>query len=291
MRMCIYYRQLNKVTIGNKYMLPRIDDLFDKLQCASVFSKIDLRSGYHQLKIRLEEVPKMTFKTRFGYYEFLVMSFGLTNAPAAFMSLMNVLGVLGRQKLYAKFSKCEFWLTSIPFLGHVVFWGGKIAFIATHMTRLTKKEMPFEWTENCKESFQKLKTLLTTTPILALPDKNVIAYASWLLKVHERIYPMHDLELAAVVFALNIWQYYLYKVKCEYHPGKANVVADSLSQKVLGISKEGGVLASIEVRPTFIEEIKAKLFEDENMNELRKKTVSSKAQDVVLDAGSVLSFK
>jgi hypothetical protein len=88
-RMCVDYRSLNEVTNKNKYPLPQIEDLFDQMKGAKIFSKIDLRSGYHHLKIRAEDVPKTTFTTRYGLYEFLVMSFALTNAPAYFMNLMN----------------------------------------------------------------------------------------------------------------------------------------------------------------------------------------------------------
>ncbi|WVZ76989.1 hypothetical protein U9M48_024894 [Paspalum notatum var. saurae] len=157
-RMCVDYRALNDVTIKNKYPLPRIDDLFDQLQGACVFSKIDLRSGYHQMKICPSDIPKTAFITRFGLYEYTVMSFGLTNAPAYFMNLMNkvfmeyldkfvvvfiddiliyskteeeheehlrlVLQKLRDHKLYAKLSKCEFWLDQVPFLGHIVSKGG-----------------------------------------------------------------------------------------------------------------------------------------------------------------------
>jgi hypothetical protein len=154
LRMCMDYRPLNEVTIKNKYPLPRIDILFDQLTGARVFSKIDLRSGYHQIRIRPEDIPKTAFTTRYGLFEYLVMSFGLTNAPAHFTHLMNsvfmseldkfvvvfiddiliyskneeehaqhlqiVLTRLREHQLYAKFSKCAFWLEEIQFLGHVL---------------------------------------------------------------------------------------------------------------------------------------------------------------------------
>ena len=308
LRLCIDYRELNKVTIRNQYPLPQIDDLFDQLQGARVFSKIDLRSGYHKLN-RSEDVPKTAFKTRYGHYEFLVMPFGLTNAPATFMDLMNrsfqpyldqfvivfiddiliysgskedheehlrvVLQILRENQLYAKFSKCQFWLDSVAFLGHVISVEGvyvdpqKIEAIvnwkpptnvteirsflglagyyrkfvegfsklATPLTKLIRKEEKFVWSEACQQSFDELKRKLTSAPVLTLPSgqdgyivycdasrqglgcvlmqhENVIAYDSRQLKKHEQNYPTHDLELAAVVFALRIWRHYLYGVPC-----------------------------------------------------------------------------
>ena len=154
LRLCIDYRQLNQATICNQYLFPRIDELFDQLQGSRVYSKIDLRSGYHQLKVWENDVSKTAFRTRYGHYEFLVIPFGLTNAPAAFMDLMNrvfspyldkfvivfiddilvysgspeehaehlrtVMKILRERQLYAKFSKCQFWLNKVVFLGHVI---------------------------------------------------------------------------------------------------------------------------------------------------------------------------
>jgi hypothetical protein len=240
--MCVDYRQLNEVTIKNKYPLPRINDLFDQLNGAQVFSKIDLRTGYHQLKIRKEDIPKTAFTTRYGLYEFTVMAFGLMNAPTYFMSMMNkvfmdfldkvvvvfiddiliyskdeeehkqhlraVLERLRTHRLYAKFSKCEFWLKEVGFLGHVLSEQGVaidpskvtavlnwktpasvtkvrsflgltgyyrrfiegFSKIAKPLTELLKKNQRFVWTAECESSFLELKTRPTTAPVLVLPD-------------------------------------------------------------------------------------------------------------------------
>ncbi|GJR29613.1 putative nucleotidyltransferase, ribonuclease H [Tanacetum coccineum] len=320
-RMCIDYRELNKLTVKNRYPLPRIDDLFDQLQGSRYFSKIDLRSGYHQLRVREEDIPKTAFRTRYGHYEFTVMPFGLTNSPAVFMDLMNrvcrpyldkfvivftddiliyskskeehevhlklILELLEKEKLFGKFSKCEFWLQEVHFLGHVVnsegihvdpskieavknwmpqktpteirsFLGlagyyrrfiANFLKIANPLTLLTQKNQKFKWGDEHENAFQTLKDILCDAPILALPEgtddfvvycdasnqgfgcvlmqrNKVIAYVSRQLKIHEKNYTTHDLELGAVVFALKMWRHYLYGTK-----SKANVVADALSRK------------------------------------------------------------
>ncbi|GJT97060.1 putative reverse transcriptase domain-containing protein [Tanacetum coccineum] len=361
-RICIDYRELNKLTVKNQYPLPRIDDMFDQLQGSRVYSKIDLRFGYHQLRVREEYIPKTAFRTRYGHYEFKVIPFGLTNVPTIFMDLMNrvcklyldrfmimfiddiliysksrkehegylrlILKLLKEEKLYVKFLKCEFWLSKVQFLGHVIDskgihvdptkiesvkdWAspktpteirqflGLVGYyrrfiegfskIARPMTKLTQKSLKFDWGEKAEAAFQLLKQKLCSAPILALLEgsenfvvyynashkglgavlmqrEKVIDYASHQLRVHEKNYTTHDLELGAVVFALKMWSHYLYGTKyivfndhkslqhildqkelnmrqrwwlellsdydCEirYHLGKANVVADALSRK------------------------------------------------------------
>ncbi|GKC99500.1 putative reverse transcriptase domain-containing protein, partial [Tanacetum coccineum] len=122
--MCIDYRELNKLTIKNHYPPPRIDDLFDQLQGSQYFSKIDLRFGYHQLRVHEDDIPKTAFRTRYRHFEFTVMPFGLTNTPVTREEheehLGLVLEMLKKERLYAKFSKCEFWLREVQFLGHVI---------------------------------------------------------------------------------------------------------------------------------------------------------------------------
>ncbi|GJT47387.1 putative reverse transcriptase domain-containing protein [Tanacetum coccineum] len=204
-RMCIDYRELNKLMVKNRYPLPRIDDLFDQLQGSSVYSKIDLRSGYHQLRVREEDIPKMAFRTRYGHYEFQVMPFGLTNAPAVFLDLMNrvwklyldkfvivqFLGhVIDSQGIHVDPSKIESikdWAspktpTEIrQFLGLAGYYRRFIkgfSKIAKLMTKLTQKKVAFELGDKQEETFQTLKHKLCSAPILALPQgaENFIVY-------------------------------------------------------------------------------------------------------------------
>ena len=435
LRLCIDYRELNKVTIHNQYPLPRIDDLFDQLQGERVFSKIDLRSGYHQLKIRSEDVPKTACRTWYGHYEFLVMPFGLTNAPAAFMDLMHrifqpyldqfVIVFIDdiliyssskedheehlRVVLQAKFSKCQFWLNSVAFLGYVISVEGvsidpqKIEAIvnwkpptnvteiqsflglagyyrkfvegflklATPLTKLTRKEENFVWSEACQQSFDELKRKLTSALVLTLPSRqdgytvycdasrqglgcvlmqheNVIAYALRQLKKHEQNYLTHDLELVVVVFALRIWRHYLYGVPCknftdhkslqylftqkelnmrqrrwvelikdyectiEYHPGKANVVADALSRKstgsishlkvvylprlvelrTLGVRLEltdtRALLATFHVNPVLIDKIRELQTQDPTVIKLKREAQSRQLEGFLVRANGTL---
>ncbi|GJW63148.1 putative reverse transcriptase domain-containing protein [Tanacetum coccineum] len=288
--MCIDYRELNKLTVKNRYPLPRIDDLFDQLQGLQFFSKIDLRSGYHQLRVHEDDIPKTAFRTRYRHFEFTVMPFGLTNAPAVFMDLMNrvcrpyldkfvivfiddiliysktreehvehlrlVLELLKKEKLYAKFSKCEFWLREVQFLGHVINGNGihvdpsKIEAVKNWKAPRTLSEVRsflglVGYYRRFIENFSKIAKSLTILTQKSLPDGpkefvvycdasglglgcvlmqrgKVIAYASRQLKIHEKNYTTYDLELGAVVD---------YDCEIRYHPGKANVVAVSLSRK------------------------------------------------------------
>ncbi|RVW84874.1 Retrovirus-related Pol polyprotein from transposon 17.6 [Vitis vinifera] len=232
MRLCIDYRELNKVTVRNKYPLPRIDNLFDQLQGACVFSKIDLRSRYHQLRVKGEDVPKIAFQTGYRHYEFLVMPFGLTNAPIAFMDLMN--RTLRHKQLYAKLKKCEFWLNKVSFLLHVVTKDGisvdprkvdvvanwkrpstmteirsflglagyyrqfikGFSKIALPLTKLTQKGVKFEWSNDCSGGFVVYSGVFHQgLGCVLMQHEKVVAYASRQLKSYEQNYPTHDLNL------------------------------------------------------------------------------------------------
>ncbi|GJQ93539.1 putative reverse transcriptase domain-containing protein [Tanacetum coccineum] len=267
--MCIDYRELNKLTVKNRYPLPRIDDLFDQLQGSSVYSKIDLRSGYHQLRVRNEDIPKNAFRTSQGLHVDPAKIEAVKNwaSPTTPTEIRQFLGLAGYYRRFIKdFSK-----------------------IAKSLTELTQKNKKYIWGKDQETALQLLKQKLCEAPILELPKRNddfvvycdaslqglgsllmqrekVIAYASRQLKPHKENYTTHDLELGAVVFYLKLWRYYLYGTKCtvftdhkslqhildkkelnmrqrrwlelladydceiRYHPGKENVVADALSR-------------------------------------------------------------
>ncbi|GJX07167.1 putative reverse transcriptase domain-containing protein [Tanacetum coccineum] len=311
----------------------RIKRLHDDLEVTA--TKIDLYAGYNQLRVHEADIPKTAFRTCYGYFKFMVMPFGLTHAPAVFIDLMNrvckpyldkfvivfiddiliyskskekhkvhlklILELLRNEKLYAKFSKCEFWLQEVQFLGHVVnidsihvdpnkiesmknfkipespteirsFLGltgyyrrfiENFSKIAKPLTMLTQKNKKYEWGDKQEEAFRILKDKMCNAPVLALPDGpddfvvyydasnqgfgcvlmqrgKVIAYASRQLKVHEKNYTTHDLELGVYIFDQNklnmrqrrcieLFSDYDYEIR--YHSGIANVVANALSKK------------------------------------------------------------
>nr|GEX20680.1 putative reverse transcriptase domain-containing protein [Tanacetum cinerariifolium] len=239
-RMCIDYQELNKLMVKNHCPLPRIDDLFDQLQGSRVYSKIDMRSGYHQLRVREEDIPKTTLRTRYGHYKFQVMLFSLTNTPTVFVDLMNqtckpyldkfvivfiddiliysknkqereehlklILELLEKEQLYAKFSKCEFWIPKVQFHGHV---------------------------DKDEADFQLIKQKLCSAPILALPEgsEDFIVYCDTLIKGLGVV--LMQREKKELNMRQRRWLELLsdYDCKIRYHPGKANVVADALSRK------------------------------------------------------------
>nr|GEU41945.1 putative reverse transcriptase domain-containing protein [Tanacetum cinerariifolium] len=263
MRLCIDYHDPNRVTIRNRYLLHRIDDLFDQLQGAKFLSKIDLKSRYHQLRVKEQDITKTAFRTRYGHYEFLVMPFCLTNAPTVFMDLMNrifheyldkfvivfiddilvysktkeeheehlriVLGTLRQEKLYAKFSKCKFWLGQVVFLGHIVSADG-ITMDPAKVEAITKWPRPKTIIENeeREKSFEELKKRLVSAPILSLSSGSggFQIYSDTSKKGLGCVHMQHG----------------------KYHPGKANVVVYALSRK-------SGMLVNLQIEPEIIKDL------------------------------------
>nr|GEY73697.1 reverse transcriptase [Tanacetum cinerariifolium] len=340
--------ELNRITVRNRYPLPRNDDLFDQLQGAKFFSKINLWSGYHQLRVKEQDVSKTAFRTHKFVIVFIVGILVYSKTREGHEDhLRIVLGILRQKKLYAKFSKYDFWLGQMAFLGHIVSADGitmdpakveaitkwprstmvikvrsflglagyyrrfmeGFSLLALPLMKLMWKGEKFVWNEEREKSFKELKRILVSSPVLTLPSGiggyqiysdaskkglgcvlmqhgKVIAYASRQLKPYEDNYPIHDLELVAVVFALKIWRHYLYGETCDiftdhkslkyiftqkelnmrqrrwlellkdydtdiqYHLGKANVVADALSRK------NSGTMDCLKIQPKIIKDLK-----------------------------------
>ncbi|XP_020208256.1 uncharacterized protein LOC109793202 [Cajanus cajan] len=291
----------------------------DQLKGASFFSNIDLRSGYHQIRVKEEDIRKTAFRTRYDRYEYVVMPFGVTNAPSIFMDYMNMIFKPFLDKFVVVF------IDDILFLGHVISAQG-IAVDPSKVEAVLSWECPKSVTEvrgfvglddpdksfevYCDASHQGLGCVLTQ-------DRQVVGYASRQLKTHERNYPTHDLELVAVVFALKIWRHYLYGAKFDVfsdHKSKENVVADALSRKSLHMSymmikemelveKFRDMNLNILVAPDFIscgmttitsnflEMVKQKQVQDVGLNKIRELLGSEKAKNFEQDMDGVLRYK
>ncbi|KAE8691406.1 hypothetical protein F3Y22_tig00110890pilonHSYRG01301 [Hibiscus syriacus] len=234
LRMCIDYRALNKLTVNNKYPIPLIADLFDQFGGARWFTKLDLRSGYYQVRIAKGDEPKTACVTRYGSYEFLVMPFGLTNAPATFCTLMNKMDkdkirAIDKWKPPTKVTELRAFLGLANYYRRFMKGYSKIA---TPLTELLKKDKVWEWSTTCHNAFEKLKEPMVSEPMLALPDYtkpfvvftdasdvsnggvlmqegHPVAYESRKLNEIERRYSVHEKEMTAVVHCLCTWRHYL----------------------------------------------------------------------------------
>ncbi|KAG8473042.1 hypothetical protein CXB51_034962 [Gossypium anomalum] len=286
MRLCIDYRQLNKVTLKNKYPLPRIDGLFDQLKVATVFSKIDLRFGYYQLRVKERDVPKTAFRTRYGHYEFLVMPFGLTNAPAIFMDLMNCIIRLYLDKFVVKLLRNIAEVRSFLGLAEYYRWFvNGFSMIATLMTRLLQKDVKFEWMENCQQSFERLKALLTEASVLMQPElgKEFMIYSDASLN-----------GLGCVLIGCSVRAEDL---KTPF----ANVVTDALSRKLLfalralntqlTISNNGLILVELKAKLTFLQEIQEAQKGNEKLQAKRNQCESEIESDFRISTDGCLMFK
>ncbi|XP_024016973.1 uncharacterized protein LOC112090286 [Morus notabilis] len=302
LRLCIDYHQLNRVTVKNKYPLLRIDELFDQLGGSQYYSKTDLRSGYHQLKIREEDIPKTAFQTRYGHFDFLVMPFGLTNAPAAFMDLMNHV-----------FQPYLDWFV-IVFIDDILVYSKtweeheqhlRIVLQTLREHELYAKKDKLGDAEECggdpklSQTRREWKARLTSAPVLTIPNTEepyevysdasgvrlgcvlmqggrVVVYTSRQLRPHERNYHTHDLELAAMIFALKIWRCYLYGARFQledwriredgtlyFHDRLAVPKVDEIKKAILHEAHKSRLMKSAHFIPfhaTYSQNILAKLY-------------------------------
>ncbi|KAJ8755156.1 hypothetical protein K2173_018954 [Erythroxylum novogranatense] len=281
LRLCIDYRQLNWVTVKNKYPLPRIDDLFDQLQGAQVFTKLDLRSRYYQLRIAEADVPKSAFRSRHEHAE----------------HLRTVLQIMRERQLYAKFTKCEFWLDEVVFLGHIVTGEGiqvdprkveavlhweaprnvsevrsflglagyycrfveGFSLISAPLTKLLRKDVPFRWTEECQKSFEELKHRLTTTPVLSIPSgtRGYVVYS--------------DGELPSARFGVS----------------NSGFCSEDLETLFIDLGQDGALIATLRLRPMLNDRIRRVQDQDPVMVRLMDRVRSYSITDFKLRDGTL----